>query len=139
MPVPKTNWIHVLWPQRAWVNKTVYRAETHWLSRREKVLSTVFNKEGQVYSFLKNESTHSWKSCNHAQANVELTPTEKKSPFLLNGHRILISTVLGHISTQYLRYHKLFFLNVVARKINEIYMKLHEWTPACARKKNLSF
>ena len=61
-----TNWLNMGLPRWAWVEKTVHRVETHWLSSKEKVLDTAVSKEGHADSILWHERTHhycfSWKS-----------------------------------------------------------------------------
>ena len=47
-----------------WMEKTVHRVETHWLSSKEKVLGAVVSKEGHADSVLGHEKTHHyWFTC----------------------------------------------------------------------------
>ena len=53
-----TNWLNDSLALRAWVEKTIYRMETHWLYVKEKVPDTVASKEGHAYSVLWNHHHH---------------------------------------------------------------------------------
>ena len=43
-----TNGLNMGLPLLAWVKKTIYRQETHWLSRKENIPSAVVSKEGHT-------------------------------------------------------------------------------------------
>ena len=49
-------------PLWAWVEKTVYGVETHWLFGKEKIPGTAVSKEGHADNLLKNERSfhHYW-------------------------------------------------------------------------------
>ena len=49
-----TNELNIVLPLWAWVKKTVYGAEIHWLLRKGKVLGTLASKEGHADSFFWN-------------------------------------------------------------------------------------
>ena len=74
-------------PSWAWVKKTVYRVETHWLTDKEKVSGSAFHKKGHVYSLLGHESNHDnwfpWKNC-YWKRCFYYPLFRKNSPYLLN-------------------------------------------------------
>ena len=50
-----TNGLNTSWTQGDWVENTVRREETHWLSGKEKVPHATFSKEGYADSVLWHE------------------------------------------------------------------------------------
>ena len=62
-----SNGLNMGLPIQAWVDKSVHRVETYWLSGKEKVPGTAISKEGHADSFLRHEMTHycwfPWKRC----------------------------------------------------------------------------